>query len=336
MLNFYKILFFMSMIFGTLMTISSYTWLSMWMGLEINLLSIIPLLKDKDNLFPSEAALKYFITQALASSILLFSIILSLNLKEYFLENKDFLMMIFSSALFIKMGAAPFHSWFPEVMNGLNWNYSMVLLTWQKIAPMIILLLNFKISSYLMSIIILSTIFSGIQGLNQIDLRKILAYSSINHISWMISSMINSQTIWMMYFLIYSIISLNIIYIFKKLNIFLITQVFLIMNKNKNFKFFCFMNFLSLGGLPPFLGFFPKWLIINNLIINQMYFLSILLIMFTMIPLFFYTRLIFSSLMINLNESKIFLPISLNFFMMLFNVISLSGLIFCTLILNLT
>nr|QWB85690.1 NADH dehydrogenase subunit 2 [Peithona prionoides] len=335
MLKFYKILFFMSLIFGTLMAISSYSWFSMWMGLEINLLSIIPLLKDEKNFLPSESALKYFITQALASAILLFSVILMLNLKEFIPLNSDiFLAMIFNSALLTKMGAAPFHFWFPEVLEGLNWSNNLLMLTWQKIAPMILLLYNLKMTLFLSCIIIMSSLISGILGLNQISLRKILAYSSINHIGWMIASMMNSQSIWLIYFLIYSVISLNIILILNFMNIFYLTQLLNSLNSDKILNFFFNLNFLSLGGLPPFLGFLPKWLTINNLIENKFLILSFFLIISTLIVLFYYLRITFSSILINTNEILIYKNKFKYFFVIFLNSLTLMGLIFCTFIFN--
>nr|AYQ19106.1 NADH dehydrogenase subunit 2 [Lamiinae sp. 4 ACP-2013] len=331
MLNFYKLMFFITLVIGTLIAISSYSWFSMWMGLEINLLSIIPLMSDSKNLYPAESALKYFITQTLASNILLFSILLSLNFKENFIPN-NFLLLILNSALLTKMGAAPFHSWFPEVMEGLNWFNSLIMLTWQKIAPMILLCYNCHFSMFFLTIILLSTVVSGIMGLNQISLRKIMAYSSINHISWMLASMLNSQTIWIFYFFIYSIISINIIWLFKKLEIFTLYQLYFSLNSKKTIKLFFLINFLSLGGLPPFLGFFPKWLVINNLLQNNFYLLSTLLIIFTLITLFFYLRITFTSLVINFSENLNLISPTISFYMIFFNFISLSGLIFCTIL----
>nr|ARH54117.1 NADH dehydrogenase subunit 2 [Brachyta interrogationis] len=327
-------LFFNTLIFGTLVTISSYSWMSMWMGLEINLLSLIPLLKDKNNIYPSEAALKYFIVQALASSIFLFSIIMNLNLMEFIPQNSYYFMIMMNSALFIKMGAAPFHAWFPEVMEGFNWLNCLLLLTWQKIAPMILLMYNMKMTLFMSFIIIYSTLISGISGFNQVSLRKIMAYSSINHISWMISSMLNFQIIWLIYFIIYSIISVNIILIFQYLNIFYLKQLFSSLNNNKIFKFFFILNFMSLGGLPPFLGFFPKWLTVNNLINNNFLVISFFLIIFTLITLYFYLRISFSTLVINTNET-ILLTKNTNYFIMIFtNFISLIGLLACSLTFN--
>nr|YP_002265562.1 NADH dehydrogenase subunit 2 [Priasilpha obscura]ACF35108.1 NADH dehydrogenase subunit 2 [Priasilpha obscura] len=335
MLNFYKILFINSMILGTMMTISSYSWLSMWMGLEINLLSLIPLMSNPKSIYPSESALKYFITQTMASTILLFSIILLMNKTEFIpMNSNNSLLMIMNSAILTKMGAAPFHFWFPEVMEGLNWMNCLIILTWQKIAPMIIFMYNIKMTIFLSSIIIISSIISGIMGINQISLRKILTYSSINHIGWMLASMMMFQSIWIIYFLIYSFISMNIIFIFNKLKIFYLNQLFNKMNNKKLIKFFFMMNFLSLGGLPPFLGFLPKWLTINNLVINNFYMISLVLIILTLMTLFFYLRITFSTMILYSSENTLN-QIKINKFMIyFFNSINLFGLLTCTLMFN--
>nr|QIV24757.1 NADH dehydrogenase subunit 2 [Pseudoplites inexpectatus] len=332
MTKFYKLLLLTSLMVGSLIAMSSYSWLSMWIGLEINLLSIIPLLSDSNNLYPSESALKYFITQAMASIILLFSIVSSMNLNDLIFNSPNhYWLIILNSAILTKMGAAPFHAWFPEVMEGLNWFNCFIMLTWQKMAPMVILMYNMNMTTFFSAIIVFSTVISGILGLNQISLRKILAYSSINHISWMISSMLNSQTIWILYFIIYVIITANIVILFFYTNIFFLKQLFSSFNQNKTLKFFFVMNFLSLGGLPPFLGFFPKWLTINNLVENNFLVLSVILITSTLITLYFYLRVTFSTLVINSKETIVKTP-QLNLFMIVFsNFISLTGLVICTL-----
>nr|QNG56301.1 NADH dehydrogenase subunit 2 [Palaestes nicaraguae] len=332
MIKFYKIIFFNGIIIGTLISISSYSWFSMWMGLEINLLSLIPLLTNQKSIFPSEAAMKYFITQALASSILLFSIILMMNKMENY-YNLNLLLMMLNSSLLTKMGAAPFHFWFPEVMEGISWINCLVILTWQKVAPMIILMYNINLIKFFSSIILISAIIGSIMGLNQISLRKIFAFSSITHIGWMIASMMYNQSIWFIYFISYSFINLNIIIIFLMINIFYLKQLFNSLNKNKLIKFFFLLNFFSIMGMPPFLGFLPKWLTINNLIYNNLYFLSLFLIMFTLISLYFYLRITFSTLILNNSENLNSFSKN-NFIIYFINFINLISLLICTFLFN--
>nr|WIL79823.1 NADH dehydrogenase subunit 2 [Clerus klapperichi] len=333
-MKFYKLLFFITMIIGTLISISAYSWLGMWIGLEINMISIIPLFSNYKNMYSTEAAMKYFLTQTLASMFILMTIILLSTNSFIFYNLNQTLIMIMNSALFTKMGAAPFHFWFPEVIEGLSWFNSLILLTWQKIAPMILIMYNIKFNSFIMMVIICSMIVSSIMGFNQISLRKILAFSSINHIGWMISALINSKIIWLIYFIIYSIISINIIYIFNKFKMFYLNQLIMISNYNPITKIFFMLNFLSLGGIPPFLGFFPKWMVIYNLNLNNQYFLSFIMVMFTLLTFYFYLRIMFSTLLINHNS-----PLKLNnfknkFYMMIFNFIALSSLILFPMIFN--
>nr|ALO76179.1 NADH deshydrogenase subunit 2 [Mylabris sp. MYL01] len=335
MMKFYKIMFFNSMILGTLVTVSSYTWFGMWMGLEINLLSIIPLFNSSKNMYSSEASLKYFLSQALASLILLLSFILMLISIEFITPTMNSVNEIMlDTALFTKLGAAPFHYWFPEVMEGLNWINCTILLTWQKIAPMSILIMSNPKTEFMLFIILASLSVSTLMSLNQVSLRKIMAFSSINHIAWMLSAMISSISVWFIYLLIYMIININIIIIFANYKLFYLNQLPLFMNKNKINKLSFMINFLSLGGLPPFLGFLPKWLTINWMIMNNFIIMALILIIMTLIMLFVYTRIILLSLVIQFSESKIPSKEMKIFPINLINFISLSSLLMCTLLFN--
>nr|YP_010472523.1 NADH dehydrogenase subunit 2 [Harpalus griseus]UVG42147.1 NADH dehydrogenase subunit 2 [Harpalus griseus] len=341
MTNIYKLIFISTLFMGTMISISSYTWMGTWMGLEINLLSFIPLLKSKNNSYSTESSIKYFLVQALASTIFLFSILMMMmmnNLISDMLNINMFLMMMINSSLFLKMGAAPFHFWFPEIIEGMNWINSLVLMTWQKIAPMMLLSYTIKFSNYIIFIIFLSTMVGSLGGLNQTSLRKIMAYSSINHLGWMLSSFLNSNTIWILYFCLYSFISMSLIYMLNTFKIFYLKQMYTFMNKNLLIKFMLLMNLLSLGGLPPFLGFLPKWMIIQYLSNNYMYLLSFM-IMMTLITLFFYMRISYTSLILSHNELNFNIlmnkNIKMNTSMLMMSFISINGLILCTILFNL-
>nr|ARH54416.1 NADH dehydrogenase subunit 2 [Lasioderma redtenbacheri] len=324
-----KLLFLNFMMLGTFIAISSYSWLGMWMGLEINLLCIIPLMNNKYIPISSESSLKYFITQSLASTILLYSLILmSKNLNFYYFVDFNYLMLL-NLSLFIKMGAAPFHFWFPEIIDGLDWFSSFLILTWQKIAPMMILLSNISSLKFIIFVIISSMLIGGIQGLNQTSMRKILAYSSINHIGWMISSLLLTFFVWFVYFMIYSLISLVIILILSYYQIYHLNQFISQFSFNSLLKLNLSLNFLSLGGLPPFLGFFPKWLVINSLSSAGFVYLPVFMVILTLITLYYYVRLILSSLMLDFykfNFVKISnFKLSIHFFV--FNMVNLMGLL---------
>nr|AMH85526.1 NADH dehydrogenase subunit 2 [Chloroprocta idioidea] len=296
-----KIMFFSILMMGTLISISANSWLGAWMGLEINLLAFIPLMSDS-KLMSTEASLKYFLTQALASSVFLFAVILFLlnsskTNSNYFME-----MMIFSSLL-LKSGSAPFHFWFPNVMEGLSWSNALILMTWQKIAPL--MLISYIIFKPLIIIsIILSSLIGALGGLNQTSLRKLMAYSSINHLGWMLAAMYNSNLLWMTYFMFYSFLTFCMIFMFNMFKTSHINQLFTLFFHSKVMKFFLFFNLLSLGGLPPFLGFFPKWIVIQSLTMNNQYFLLTFMVLMTLITLYFYMRLCYSAFMLNYYENN--------------------------------
>nr|QGX06846.1 NADH dehydrogenase subunit 2 [Ypthima motschulskyi] len=326
-----KMFFLFSLFFSTLISISSNSWLGSWIGLEVNLLSFIPLMSNPHNLLNSEASLKYFLTQSIASINFLFSIILNLFLmKNYVLSN--FFTIMINSSLLMKMGSIPFHFWFPNIMEGLSWFNCFILMTWQKITPMILLSYYFYIN-FLMFIMISNVVIGAIGGFNQTSLRKLMAFSSINNLGWMLSALMISENLWMLYFFLYSFLISMMCFLFYMLNIFYINQLF---NFNINFfiKFFIMINFLSLGGLPPFLGFFPKWLIINYLIYNKLYIITFFFILMSLIMLIFYIRIIYSSFMFFSFKFKWFkIYIKNNFLILInfFSFISLMGMIFSTL-----
>nr|YP_009166079.1 NADH dehydrogenase subunit 2 [Drosophila albomicans]AKZ32057.1 NADH dehydrogenase subunit 2 [Drosophila albomicans]QXG19425.1 NADH dehydrogenase subunit 2 [Drosophila neonasuta] len=297
-----KILFLMMMILGTLITVTSNSWLGAWMGLEINLLSFIPLMSDTNNLKSTEASLKYFLTQALASTILLFAVILLMLNNNLSSEiTNSFISMIILSTLLMKSGAAPFHFWFPNLMDGLNWLNALLLMTWQKIAPLM-LISYLDVKNLLIISIILSVAVGALGGLNQTSLRKLMAFSSINHLGWMFSAIMVNETSWLIYFLFYSFLSVTLSFMFHIFNLFHLNQLFSWFFNSKILKFTLFMNFLSLGGLPPFIGFLPKWIVIQQLTFSNQYFLLVILMMSTLITLFFYLRICYSAFMLNYYE----------------------------------
>nr|YP_010506472.1 NADH dehydrogenase subunit 2 [Mallota viridiflavescentis]QVL28762.1 NADH dehydrogenase subunit 2 [Mallota viridiflavescentis]UXF58138.1 NADH dehydrogenase subunit 2 [Mallota viridiflavescentis] len=298
-----KILFFFILIMSTMITISSNSWLGTWMGLEINLLSFIPLMND-NNLMSNEASLKYFLTQALASSILLFSIILFMYQNNFMLYNKNnSINLMILSSLLMKSGTAPFHFWFPNVMEGMNWINSLILMTWQKIGPLM-LISYLIIKPFLFTCIFLSIVVGSLGGLNQTSLRKLMTFSSINHLGWMLMSMFSNESLWITYFLFYSFLTFNMIFLFNMFKLYHINQLFSLFLFNKTFKFSLFLNLLSLGGLPPFLGFIPKWLTIQYLTLNNQLFMLTVMIVMTLITLFFYLRLCYTTFMLNYYENN--------------------------------
>nr|YP_009327152.1 NADH dehydrogenase subunit 2 [Orthetrum chrysis]ANX09976.1 NADH dehydrogenase subunit 2 [Orthetrum chrysis] len=292
-------MFTMSLMSGTIISISSSSWLGMWMGLEMNLLSFVPLINKNGNPYETESAMKYFLVQAMASIMFLIAILIS--------ELMDFSMnsyspYLISSALLMKMGAAPFHFWFPGVMEGISWMNCFILMTWQKIAPFI--LISYKLmNNLLIMVIFMSTLIGSMGGLNQNSTRKIMAYSSIGHLGWMISALLISNELWMIYFIIYSLLNSAVLYLFYKQSLYQLSQAYFVKN-NPLTKFSMMISMLSLGGLPPFLGFLPKWLVIQGLANQYSFFMLLFMVMMTLMTLYFYMRVMFSAFMFMSQEIK--------------------------------
>nr|YP_008854831.1 NADH dehydrogenase subunit 2 [Cherax glaber]AHA59412.1 NADH dehydrogenase subunit 2 [Cherax glaber] len=295
----YKIMFSLTLFAGTLLAISSSSWFSAWIGLELNLMSFIPLISSKTNQLPSEASLKYFLIQALGSAIIILASSLTLL-------YPSFIPLIISLALLLKLGAAPFHFWFPQVMEGLNWIQVIILMTIQKLAPMFLmsylsmgLFTNTSIFISAMS----SAIIGALGGMNQTSLRKILSYSSINHMSWMLIAMLISETSWMIYFLMYVLISSSVALYFMSLQSFYFSHL-IHSNTSSLSKIISALSLFSLGGMPPFSGFIPKWIIIQEMIQSSFLFSLLIFLLSSLVTLYFYIRLTLSTISISSAQSK--------------------------------
>nr|ACR00039.1 NADH dehydrogenase subunit 2 [Pectinaria gouldii] len=294
-------LFSFTLILGISMVLSSNNWMIVWAGLELNLYSFIPLLLSSKINQEKEAAVKYFLFQALASGLLLLGAISS----QYQDNSPSFLFL----ALLMKLGMAPCHFWFPIVMNSISWNMCWLLSTIQKISPMTLLIscVQFQSTSLLTIVASMNALLGGLGGLNQTQLRAILAYSSIGHMGWMSSGLISSNCSSLWYFIMYLILISSII-----------PMLALNTMKTNNFSTWSFsssstqkvlllMALLSLSGMPPTLGFFPKMFMISSLMENQLFLLSFILVVSSAINLFYYMKIGFN-LFLSVPSSSPFSP----------------------------
>nr|AFI54786.1 NADH dehydrogenase subunit 2 [Urostylis sp. HL-2012] len=290
-----KMMLYSTMIIGTIITMSSESWLSMWMGLELNMMSFIPLINLKPSKMSSEASMIYFLIQSISSIIMLSMIILiTCNYLTIFIYN------ILIMSILIKMGSAPFHLWMPKMMALMSWENNMIFLTWQKISPMYII--NMMEFSNIMSIsIILSVILGGLGGLYQTSLRKMMAYSSISHLGWMMS-LNKLKDNWIIYLMIYSMMIITMCNYLKSKNMLFISQMF---DQKMNYiqKINIIIMMLSMGGMPPLLGFFPKWMVIEEMIMSSTIMITIM-ILTSMLTLFFYLRIAFKLMMVQSMSNK--------------------------------
>ena len=233
----------------------------------------------------------------------------------------DFLLFIIQISLFIKLGAAPFHYWIPIIMSNLTWVENLILITWQKLIPIIVISYFLKVKEIII-ILLITVIIGAVRGINQTSLNKLIAYSSINQIGWFLISIYLRNYIFKLYFIIYLIIILNIIFIFSWLNITTLIQLF---SLNFNFiltKIFLFFNLLSLGGLPPFLGFYSKMILIKEIIWTVFPAVILIIVLISLVILFYYLKITYSCLLLNARslwgvkdiERRHFFMIIFNFF----------------------
>nr|YP_009351534.1 NADH dehydrogenase subunit 2 [Humutermes krishnai]AQP29834.1 NADH dehydrogenase subunit 2 [Humutermes krishnai] len=337
-----KILLLITLVSGMLVSVSSNSWLGAWMGLEINLMSFIPLMSNVKNMYNTEASLKYFIVQVLASATLLFMVVMKTLTEDLFsFDSNPYTPMIICTPLLLKSGAAPLHWWFPGVMEGLSWENCALLMTVQKAAPLMLMSYLIEMNAFTLSVIMMSTIVGAIGGLNQTSMRKILTYSSINHTGWMLIALTTSENLWLMYFTIYSTLALTVVSAIKLSGVSFINQTMMTNKETTLMKFMMFTSLLSLGGLPPFLGFLPKWIVIQAMIMNNMIPLATIVVVTSLITLYYYLKISYSSFLILNTEPKWNMSspknkTGSNISAVVLSSISLMGMLACTLIANIS
>uniref|UniRef100_A0AAU7VBN2 NADH-ubiquinone oxidoreductase chain 2 n=1 Tax=Stenopsocus periostictus TaxID=3074947 RepID=A0AAU7VBN2_9NEOP len=330
MFNNLSILFLFMTFLGSAISVSSTTWFSAWLGLEINLISFVPLIINNKNSVLTESAMKYFIIQASASAMFIFLCVMNslTNFYQLFMINSSNIVLLLIP-LMIKLGSAPFQTWFITVMQGMTWFNCYLLATLQKIAPLFLMNFLFLNNKIILIFSILSVLAGSVGGLNQTSLKKILAFSSVNHLGWMMTIGCLSKYLFIIYFLFYSFMNLFVMNFLTKTSIFQLAQNYKLTN-NYNWL----VSILSLGGLPPFIGFIPKWMVIQSLILNKMFMISFIMIMTALITLFYYIRMITATMIMNFYTQKWNLMMYLNMSMMdsMLLIMTSSGLVLYNLI----
>nr|AEB39284.1 NADH dehydrogenase subunit 2 [Colostethus pratti] len=306
-------IFISSLAIGTMITLSSYHWVLAWIGLEINTLAIIPLMTKSPHPRAIEAATKYFLTQAAASALILFAASLNAWLSGEWticFPLNSAPAMIFSIAIMTKLGTAPFHFWLPEVLQGLPLQTGLILSTWQKLAPMT-LLIQFSQSTSLELLLIfglLSTLIGGWGGINQTQVRKILAFSSIAHLGWMIAILKISPQLTTLNFILYLIMTSTLFFIFIFMGSKNVMQLSTSWPKSPILVSLSLLSLLSLSGLPPLTGFLPKWLIAQEMIKQNLTPFAFLILLSSLLSLFFYLHLTYTMSLTLAPNSSFSLP----------------------------
>nr|AAK50170.1 NADH dehydrogenase subunit 2 [Lanius excubitor] len=291
-----KLVFTISLLLGTTLAISSNHWIMAWAGLEINTLSILPLIAKSHHPRAVEAATKYFLVQAAASTLVLFSSMLN----AWETGQWDITQMshptscsILTAALSMKLGLAPFHFWFPEVLQGSPLTTGLILSTVMKFPPITLLFMTSQSlnPTLLTTMGVLSVAVGGWMGLNQTQTRKIMAFSSISHLGWMAVILIYYPKLTLLNFYLYTLMTAAVFLTLNSMKVLKLSTLMTAWAKMPSLSSIFLLTLLSLAGLPPLTGFLPKWLIIQELTKQDLAPTAVIISLLSLLGLFFYLRL---------------------------------------------
>ena len=326
LLNIFKIeypILILSSVLGMMIMISSNDLIVFYMGLELQSLALYVLATfDRDKIKSSEAGLKYFVLSALSSGLLLYGCSLiygftgstnfneianQLNSNEYALTFGIVFILV---GLAFKISAVPFHMWAPDVYEGSPTSVTLFFTMVPKIAALTVFIrflyvpfLNL-IEQWQMILVFLSIasmLFGAIAAIGQKNLKRLVAYSSIGHVGYVLAGLatgsnegIQSSVI---YITIYILMNLGLFccLLMMKRNNEYYENIDDLSGLSKNHPLLALSLLIilfSLAGIPPLAGFFAKFYIFKTVVEQSMYFLAIVGLLSTVIAAFYYLRLI--------------------------------------------
>ena len=253
-----------------------------WLRLEINMLRFLPIISSGLNI-ELENSVKYFLIQRWASIIFLISYFFC----SYFINSIRILLIL---SIFIKLGISPFHTWFISILKTCSLYILMLLSSLQKIIPLIILNNVFFFFRIFYFCIIITIIFLVIILSSVININKLLALSSLGNILWLISSNLLSLKLMILFLTIYVFLLMGIYLFYNSFYYNLFIQI----NRINFFdKIIIVLLFISLGGIPPLLGFLRKFLILKIIFIYENLILFLIIIFSSLVLLYHYMSRIY-------------------------------------------
>ena len=326
--NEYFILALMS-ILGMMVMVSGHSLLTLYMGLEIMSLSLYALIASaRDRSVAIEAALKYFVLGAIASGLLLYGMSMiygitgSLDIAQISnfarastLASQQTLILNFGLVFLVigvafKLGAVPFHMWVPDVYQGSPTSVTMFLSTVPKIAAIALLIrllidglgdLQHYWSDLLMIIAVLSIALGSLVALMQSNIKRMLAYSTISHIGFVllgfVTGVVEGYGAAVFYVLVYILMSLAAFGSIIALNKsgFEADQISDYQGLSKHSPWFALIILvvmLSMAGVPPFIGFYSKLFILQQVIAEGYVILAVIAVVFAVISAYYYLQII--------------------------------------------
>ena len=313
----------LSSILGMMVMISSNDLIVFYLGLELQSLALYVLASfNRDNLLSSESGLKYFVLSALSSGLLLYGCSLvygfSNSTNFIYIANSSLNMeygVIFGLVFIIvglafKISAVPFHMWAPDVYQGSPTSVTLFFAALPKIAALTVFIrflytpfvnLIDQWQTILIFISISSMIFGAIAAIGQLNLKRLIAYSSIGHMGYALAGLaagtnqgIQSSITYITIYLIMTLSFFSCLFMLRKKNIFYekIEDLSGLSTNHPILSFALLVVLFSLAGIPPLAGFFAKFYIFMAVIEQSMYFLAIVGLLSTVVAAFYYLRLI--------------------------------------------
>lgn len=313
-------------ILGTMVLVSAYSMITVYLGLELLSLSLYAMVAmNRDSASASEAAMKYFVLGALASGMLLYGISILYGITGTFQLNElnqqipqhsaqtgllVFGMVFIIVGIAFKLGAVPFHMWVPDVYQGAPTAVTMFVGSIPKIAAFAMamrLLVNGLeplMTNWQTILIILAVLSMGIGNITAIaqsNIKRLLAYSTIAHIGFLLLGIIaGSQQGYaasMFYVITYALMSMGafgvvILLSRKDFESDTLEDLKGLSDRNPWFAFIMLILMFSLAGVPPFVGFWAKWFVLKELVASGFVWVAAAAVFFAIIGAYYYLRII--------------------------------------------
>jgi NADH-quinone oxidoreductase subunit N len=312
---------------GMMLLVSSYSFITIFMGLELLSLPLYAMVAlRRDNGLASEAAMKYFVMGAIASGMLLYGMSLlygatgSLNIglvaqatTEGLVQQSwmfAFALVFVVAGIAFKFAAAPFHMWAPDVYTGSPSCVTLFLSSAPKIAAfgMALRLLVFALpelfaqwQQLLIVLVLFSIVIGNLFAIAQTNIKRMLAYSSIAHIGYMLLGLVAGTqagvSASLFYILIYAIMSMagfGMIVLLSKAGFEAehIADFKGLNARNPWLAFLVLLVMFSMAGIPPTIGFISKFLVLKAVVDVGLTWLAVVAVVFAIIGAFYYLRVV--------------------------------------------
>ncbi|MDC0407308.1 NADH-quinone oxidoreductase subunit NuoN [Candidatus Thioglobus sp.] len=316
-------------VLGMMVMVSGYSLLTLYLGLEILSLSLYTLIAiARERAGAVEAALKYFVLGAIASGLLLYGMSMiygisgSINITDIanFAANADlasretlilnFGLVFLVIGIAFKLGAVPFHMWVPDVYQGAPTSVTLFLSTVPKVAAVAMLVrilvdglgaMHAYWADLFMVLAVLSIALGSVVALMQTNIKRLLAYSTISHVGFImlgfVTGVISGYGAAVFYVFVYILMSLaafGIVILLNKKG-FEADQISDFKGLSKHSPWFALMMLvvmLSMAGVPPFIGFYAKFFILQQVISAGFVTLAVVAVVFAVISAYYYLQII--------------------------------------------